>query len=98
VFVLPVLVVAFLTLIIGEYGGHQLFFNYCSADRALHSVLIQAVSKVDERNTVSPICATTLGSVTQGGLSWTHSFSQKGKASSLLPVCRDECCFPFDRR
>ena len=96
-FVLPVLV-AFLTLKIGEYGGHQFFFNYYSAERALHSVLIQAVSKVDERNTVSPICATSLGCVTQGGLSWTRSFSQNGKASCLLPICRDEYYVAFGRR
>lgn len=70
-------------------------FNDCYADRALHFVLIQAVGKVDARNTLSPICAITLGSGIQGGFSWTRSFSQHGKAACLSPVTRDDNYFGF---
>lgn len=55
-----------------------IFSRYNNDAHAGQRVVFQAVSKVDERNTVSPILSTTLGSFTQGGLTWTHSFSQRG--------------------
>lgn len=60
----------------------KFIFNHWSANLASYFVSNQAVNKVDKRNTISPICATTLGSVTQGGVSWTRSFSQTGKTMS----------------
>lgn len=63
-----------------------IFSRYNNDAHAGQRVIFQAVSKVDERNVVSPICATTLGSVTQGGLSWTRSFSQNGASEECIQV------------
>ncbi|XP_024389629.1 uncharacterized protein [Physcomitrium patens] len=63
-----------------------LFSRYNNDAYAGQRIILQAVNKVDKRNTISPICAITLGSITQGGLSWTRSFSQHGEGEESLQL------------
>ncbi|KAG0583104.1 hypothetical protein KC19_3G109700 [Ceratodon purpureus] len=63
-----------------------IFSRYNNDAHAGQRIIFQAVNKVDKRNTISPICATTLGSVTQGGVSWTRSFSQTGVSEESIQV------------
>lgn len=63
-----------------------IFSRYNNDAHAGQRVIFQAVGKVDARNTLSPICAITLGSGIQSGFGWTRSFSEHGASEESIQL------------
>ncbi|KAJ7552170.1 hypothetical protein O6H91_06G045100 [Diphasiastrum complanatum] len=64
-----------------KLGKHlTLFSRYSSDECAGQRLILQAVQRLDGRNTISPICSATIGGRMQTGISWTHLFSKSGDA------------------
>lgn len=58
------------------YNKLTLLSRFTSDDYAGKRLILQAVQILNDRNTLSPVCALTLGSQPQAGISWRHLGSQ----------------------